>query len=125
MADADYERGYSDGYDCGLSKDKDTSFLLLAARIDELKIRNAKLEALVKELADELAGYAHCGEDDSLVQAARAALAVAEEAIKKDCAEIASSGLLPCDIGGDLILDRNTADTISSAILASIPEKKP
>ena len=36
--------------------------------------RIAELEVLVKELADELADYAPCGEDDDLVQSARAAL---------------------------------------------------
>jgi hypothetical protein len=46
----------------------------LAVDVDALKARIAELEALVKELADELAEYAHCGEDDNLVQAARAAL---------------------------------------------------
>ena len=37
-------------------------------------LRITKLEALAKELADELADYAPYGDDDDLVQSARAAL---------------------------------------------------
>ena len=40
MSDEDYEQGFSEGYDQGLSTDKEKSFLILAARIDELKKTN-------------------------------------------------------------------------------------
>ena len=35
---------------------------------------------------------------------------------RERCAKIADSGMLPCGIGGDLILDRCTADTIAAEI---------
>jgi hypothetical protein len=68
MTEEDYDRGYSDGYDCGLSKDKDTSFLLLAHRIDELKSRISELEAVI----DLIIAYDNT-DDDGAIRAARAA----------------------------------------------------
>ena len=75
----DYDFGYSNGYDAGLCKDKDTSFLLLAHRIEELKARIAELEAALKPFADAETVYDEYGilwisvpEDD--LRAARTAL---------------------------------------------------
>lgn len=38
--------------------------------------------------------------------------------VLEEAAKIAESAMLPCDIGGDLILDRYTSDTIAKAIRA-------
>jgi hypothetical protein len=52
MSDEDYDHGFAEGYYQGLSTDKEKSFLILAARIDELKKENEKLRAALKPFAD-------------------------------------------------------------------------
>lgn len=38
------------------------------------------------------------------------------DAVLEEAAKVAESAMLPCDIGGDLILDRYTSETIATAI---------
>ena len=64
MSDEDYDQGFAEGYYQGLSTDKEKSFLILAARIEELKKENEKLRAAKVELLrlfdEAMDGYADC-----------------------------------------------------------------
>ena len=75
MSDEDYDQGFVAGYYHGLSTDKETSFLILAARketsflilaarIEELKKENEKLRAAKVELLrlfdEAMEGYGDC-----------------------------------------------------------------
>ena len=53
MSDEDYDQGFAEGYYQGLSTDKEKSFLILAARIEELKKENEKLRAALKRIAEQ------------------------------------------------------------------------
>ena len=55
MSDEDYDQGFAEGYYQGVSTDKETSFLILAARFEELKKENEKLRAALKQYDEAMA----------------------------------------------------------------------
>lgn len=67
----------------------------------------------MSELVERLCRAAREGR---IAQEAETVLRIARLEEREECAKVAESGLLPCDIGGDLIVDRYSAETIAAAI---------
>jgi len=86
MSDEDYDQGFVEGYYHGLSTDKETSFLILAARketsflilaarIEELKKENEKLRAALKPFAEMITEIEDYWEDHYRVEACNGLIA--------------------------------------------------